>query len=383
MKRLILSDLLFEFASRGIQATDTEEERFKKCILTIIALVIAVLALLWGSLYMASGYPLSGVIPLSYAAISFISIAIFFRSKHFAFFRFSQLLLILLLPFILMWSLGGFANGSAVMIWAIFAPLAALFFSDNRSALLWLLGFLLLTVFSALMDSRIASLVTPMERGMNTLYFLMNLGMGVILIFIVLHFFVRERDRANRLAVEANENLQAALLELQENQSRIHRLMLTDPLTGVANRRHLDQKLQEELNRAQRYQQGLAIIMTDIDDFKHINDHYGHPVGDQVIQLFAGMIQKDIRNSDFVARIGGEEFIILLPNSTAEDARQLAERIRTRFYEQPLDILDEPLSASFGVITAQGQEGPQHILVRVDKALYAAKQAGKNCVSLN
>jgi len=127
----------------GVAPEDSEDLRLKKVVLTITATSIALLALFWGGLYIHHGYPLSGAIRLGYSVISFSSILYFFRAKRFAFFCTSQQLLILLLPFLLMWSLGGFANGSVVMIWAVFAPLAALFFIDLRRqrAGCWLFSF--------------------------------------------------------------------------------------------------------------------------------------------------------------------------------------------------------------------------------------------------
>jgi hypothetical protein len=180
---------LWSLMNSGALPTDNEEERLKKAILSLIASGIACLAIFWGSLYVLSGYPFPGAIPLTYAVISFFSIAHFFATKKFSFFRSSQLLMILLLPFFLMWSLGGFANGSGVMIWSFFTPLAALFFSDLKSAMRWLVAFLALTVFSALIDGVVAQAAIPMPKTLNTVYFLMNMGCGFLLIYVVLHYF--------------------------------------------------------------------------------------------------------------------------------------------------------------------------------------------------
>ena len=254
---------IWNIANKGALPNDSDEVRLRKAVLTIISISITFLAIIWGALYIYTGYPWSGAIPLSYALISFISTRYFFRTKKFAFFRFSQLLLILLLPFALMWSLGGFAGGSAVMIWAFFTPLAALFFSDLKTATLWLLAFLGLTILSGLLDGTLIARVSPISETVNTLYFMMNMGLGPVLIFIVLFYFVKDRERSHQEtlqskedAIHAKEALEQAYQQLQANENRIRELMLTDALTGIANRRALDERLTEEMKRVQRYGNG-------------------------------------------------------------------------------------------------------------------------------
>jgi diguanylate cyclase (GGDEF)-like protein len=351
----------------GVAPSDSDDLRLKKAVLTITSTSIALLAIFWGCLYIYSGYTLPGALPLSYSVISFSSILHFFKTKRFAFFRVSQQLLILLLPFLLMWSLGGFANGSVVMIWAIFAPLAALFFIDLKAATRWMLAFLGLLVISAAFDLTLAAHARPMPAGLNTFYFFMNLGCGFILIGIMLYYFVKDRE--------------SAYTKLQQSEAHIRELMLTDPLTGVANRRHLDNRLAMELSRQVRYSEPLSVIMTDIDWFKRVNDTYGHTVGDTVLKAFADHLGKSLRTSDFVARYGGEEFVLLLPNTTIEEAAALAERIREATkrirFEQP----ELSMTASFGVTTAHPGEGLSEVLSRADEAMYQSKSNGRDRVS--
>jgi diguanylate cyclase (GGDEF)-like protein len=351
----------------GAAPSDSEDLRLKKAVMTIVSTSIALLAIFWGSLYIYSGYTLSGAIPLTYSIFSFSSTLHFFKTKRFAFFCFSQQLLILLLPFLLMWSLGGFANGSVVMIWAFFAPLAALFFIDLQAASRWMLAFVGLLIFSTLFDQTFAAHARPMPAGLNTLYFLMNTGSGFTLIGLVLYYFVKDREYAYD--------------KLQKSESHIRELMLTDPLTGVANRRHLDERLAMELARQQRYGQPLAVIMTDIDLFKQVNDNYGHAVGDTVLQAFATQLNENIRNSDFLARYGGEEFVLLLPNAKIEEAVYLAERMREAVKRTRFNEFDLSITASFGVIIAQPKESMAAVLARADKAMYLSKSKGRDRVS--
>jgi diguanylate cyclase (GGDEF)-like protein len=352
----------------GIAADDTEDLRLKKAVLTITSTSIAVLAIFWGGFYMYNGYTLSGAIPLGYSVVSLGSILHFFKSKRFAFFCVSQQLLILLLPFLLMWSLGGFANGSVVMIWAIFAPLAALFFIDLKAATRWMLAFLALLVLSAFLDPTFAAHARPMPAWLNTVYFLLNLGCGFILIAIMLHYFIKDRE--------------SAYTKLQQSESHIRELMLIDPLTEVANRRHLDSRLAMELSRQERYGPPLSVILTDIDWFKRVNDTYGHAVGDAVLKAFAGHLKDSLRSSDFVARYGGEEFVLLLPNTTIEEAIALAERMRETTKHLRFAPPELCLTASFGVTIARPGETMAEVLSRADEAMYQSKSQGRDQVSM-
>ena len=276
--------------------------------------------------------------------------------------------MILLLPFFLMWSLGGFANGSAVMIWAFFAPLAALFFVDLRDAARWMLVFLLLLVLSALLDPWLAEHVRPMPPWLNTLYFLMNLGVGFSLIALMLYYFVKDRERAYQ--------------QLQQSQAHIEHLLLTDELTRVGNRRSFNERLQEELARARRYDSSLSIIMIDADRFKAINDQYGHAVGDEVLVALARTLQECIRDSDFLARYGGEEFMILLPETGRDGAAAMAERMRKALGALQVEPLESGLTASFGVTELQGGDDADRLLNRVDEAMYEAKGRGRDRVCI-
>lgn len=352
---------------RGVAPSDSADLRLKKVVMTLVSTGIASLAIFWGGLYMATGYPVSGTIPLTYSLISFTSTLYFFRSKRFALFCFSQQLLILILPFALMWSLGGFANGSAVMIWAFFAPLAALFFLDLGAARRWFAAFIALLILSALMDGWLQGLVRPMPPRLNTLYFLMNMGLGFILISMVLYYFVKDRERAYQ--------------ELQQSQAHIHQMMMTDPLTGAPNRRHLEERFKEEMLRMERYGEPLSVMMTDVDFFKTINDRYGHGVGDEVLKAFAERLQGNLRATDFLARYGGEEFVALLPATDQEAALNLAERMRKEIKASRIEGYDIRLTSSFGIAQVLAGETADEAMARADRAMYEAKHRGRDQVT--
>ena len=383
-----IAGIVWKFCNLGAKTDDTDQQRLTKAILTLTALIIAFLAIFWGALYIYVGYPLSGAIPLSYSVISFVSIIFFFITKHFAFFRFSQLLLIFLLPFLLMWSLGGFANGSVVMVWAFFTPLAALFFADKKQMTLWVIAFFVFSIISGIIDPYIKVMVPPMQPVFNTVFFVMNMGVGFVSIYFILMSFVNDREESHRQAVLAREEalaaqagLQQANAKLHENESRIRELMLTDALTGVPNRRHLEDKMKEEFNRTNRSENALALVIADIDNFKTINDDFGHDAGDHVIKAFAKTLKETVRDYDFVARIGGEEFVILLPDTEREAAKRVVERCREQFAAIDFPNMDRKVTASFGIAMSQKDETGHDCLKRADSALYTSKNHGRNRVT--
>lgn len=163
----------------------------------------------------------------------------------------------------------------------------------------------------------------------------------------------------------------------------------TDPLTGVANRRHFQKLLQLDIARSSRFGQPCALLMLDIDHFKRINDTHGHPTGDSVIRVLADTCVHQSRQGDSVARLGGEEFAILMPGAEANDAANLGERIRESVEKLvSLSESGEPIkwTVSVGAVSILPSVGKSHLEVceqlvsRADVALYKAKSSGRNCV---
>jgi diguanylate cyclase (GGDEF)-like protein len=171
------------------------------------------------------------------------------------------------------------------------------------------------------------------------------------------------------------------------SNARQHRTVeqqaLVDSLTGLANRRLCTAALEKELARAQRFDEPLTLVLADIDDFKRINDRWGHPTGDEVLKTFARRLQESVREIDLAGRWGGEEFALLLPGTDLEGGRQLAERIRRLVREQRLAAPDGTpigVSASFGVASFPLVAGQNQLVAAADAALYEAKRSGKNRV---
>lgn len=173
---------------------------------------------------------------------------------------------------------------------------------------------------------------------------------------------------------------------LRESEERYRLLSVTDSLTGLFNRRHLHQCLHAELERVHRYGRTLSLLVLDCDDFKRINDTRGHQEGDKVLQTLAKLIGESLRRSDRAFRYGGEEFVILLPETDAEAACILAERLRQAFAEHPVPAEEgAPINCtiSVGVAEYAPGEGESAFIHRADDATYEAKRRGKNCVVLS
>lgn len=152
-----------------------------------------------------------------------------------------------------------------------------------------------------------------------------------------------------------------------------------DTLTGILNRRVTYEVLYKEFHRAERYKETLSIILVDIDEFKQINDRLGHGTGDLVLREFTKLVRHSIRDIDSFGRIGGDEFIIILPTANTENACHVAERIRAALTTHPFKI-KLPVTASFGVATYTFGNTMEEWVHYADKALYKAKQNGRNCV---
>ena len=164
--------------------------------------------------------------------------------------------------------------------------------------------------------------------------------------------------------------------------AELERLAMLDPLTGAGNRRHLDDRAAREIDDQQRSAQPIGVVLIDLDHFKQVNDRWGHPAGDQVLQQVVRIAKAELRTSDFLARIGGEEFVILLPGESVRTAADVAERVRRAIENHPIDVsgLSIPVTASFGVTTMGVDNLLESALERADRALYAAKHGGRNRV---
>jgi diguanylate cyclase (GGDEF)-like protein/PAS domain S-box-containing protein len=191
---------------------------------------------------------------------------------------------------------------------------------------------------------------------------------------------ITERRRIEESLREANEALERSRQALQE-------LAIRDELTGLFNRRELVRLFIEEAARASRFKHRLSLVLIDVDHFKRVNDTYGHAAGDEVLRHLGRLLPENLRSIDRAARLGGEEFALLLPETDLAGAAVVAERLRRRVAEAPLDItssgalLQVRLTISAGVAGGPGPTGSfSEMMTEADRALYRAKHSGRNRV---
>jgi diguanylate cyclase (GGDEF)-like protein len=206
-------------------------------------------------------------------------------------------------------------------------------------------------------------------------------------LIVIGEYDVAEMEQLNAQVGQLNEQLTETQRELSRNarrlrasEDRLRELSFTDPLTELANRRRLDEFLQNEFLRAQRYGEVFSVIMADLDHFKRVNDTHGHEAGDAVLRRFAQLLRAHRRETDLVARSGGEEFILVMPMTGLEAAIITAERLRQDTRQIDLPLLPAGISASFGVAQFVPGDTVASLLQRSDAALYAAKNEGRNRV---
>ena len=177
----------------------------------------------------------------------------------------------------------------------------------------------------------------------------------------------------------------AAVLEFQKAQmeaanAQLEALAMRDGLTGLGNRRAFEHRMAHEMDRVERYNYPLSLLMLDVDQFKEYNDSFGHQAGDLVLTTLARVLEAEGRETDFSARYGGEEFAVLLPHTDSEGAVTMAERLRAALETAAWN--GRAVTASIGAATLTPAMGDERSLISAaDAALYAAKSAGRNCVA--
>ena len=184
--------------------------------------------------------------------------------------------------------------------------------------------------------------------------------------------------RALHDAEALNQQLVQQLRKVDELNQALHELARTDPLTGLRNRRAFDDSLGLEIAAVERTRSPLSLLVLDVDHFKQINDSFGHDAGDKVLRSIAQVLSGCVRIIDIVARVGGEEFAVILPHTDAQGAHEVAQRMRVAVAQA--SWLGQPTTISIGAASLRAAETADSLFARADAALYAAKKSGRNRV---
>lgn len=195
---------------------------------------------------------------------------------------------------------------------------------------------------------------------------------------------IGEMGKAKLDLLKLQKSEHEKVLQLEAAQSQLEKLASQDPLTGLNNRRIFTQRLHEEFSRAHRYQHALSLAMIDTDFFKVINDSHGHSVGDQVLLKIAQILQSSVRNSDIVARIGGDEFCIIFPETNLQDTKQALHKVHSNLAKATFSNAIPGLKVTCSIGLAHITDNclnAETLLIEADKALYQAKHQGRNRIT--
>jgi len=204
---------------------------------------------------------------------------------------------------------------------------------------------------------------------------LWKISLAAILLISLIIYWNTQILKANKLLKKAKQDIESKNLELEN-------LATIDKLTNLYNRRKLEEIIQEEINRCERFKHTFTLIILDIDYFKDVNDTYGHQIGDKVLAKIANILTTELRKTDFVGRFGGEEFILICPESTVDKIHQIIESLRLQIANNHFEKVGYK-TASFGLTMYKEKDNIESIIKRADDALYQAKSEGRNKVVIN
>ncbi|WP_072682621.1 diguanylate cyclase [Arcobacter sp. LA11] len=215
----------------------------------------------------------------------------------------------------------------------------------------------------------------PIKYEKNINYDLVwKIAIAAVLLILLIIYWNTKIIRANKLLKEAKK-------DIEEKNKELKRLSITDKLTNLYNRRKLEELLQNELHRSERFGRTFGLAILDIDHFKDVNDTYGHQIGDEVLKEIADILKAYLRKTDFVGRFGGEEFLIICPESDIKGVSNLMENFRLRIANHNFKEIRNK-TASFGVTVSKEDDTMDTVIKRADSALYEAKNKGRNKVSI-
>ncbi len=347
-----LQKWLSRLANAGSRPADTEDQRLRKATLTFLATIYCTLSGLWFAAYMVLGIPLAACILLGYGLISVCTILFFFRTKRYGFFRFSQLILILIAPFLLQWSLGGFAASSAVIIWSILAPIGALMFAGTRQAIPWFLAYLVLMALSGVLDIRFARMAEPLAPSVMILFFVMNVVGVSTIAFLLIRYFVKERERAMDALGKAHE-------EVSLDRERISKIKSVLAHFVPSTAKDMIEKDPDWALR-DKYIQDATVLFLDVEGFTTLVQKYPHEEINRAIESYFSMFFDIIQRSggDINETAGDGMMVIFLhpdPQIHPQKAVQAALDIQKKCDEHSHGDDSDPLSIRVNIGISSGE----------------------------
>lgn len=363
MIKLSAKSLLHRLSTIADTPSSTDDEKIAHSFLIYLGIFMSFGGIVWGTISIMSGLVYQSLIPFGYTFITAVNFVYLYYSKNYHFSQNIQIWISLLLPMICQISLGGFVATGGVVLWSILTILGGFTFLKKSITVRWFIAYIILLIISGIIDQNIDDLgicVPYVSNELSVIFFTINIIMISSSIFGLFYYFVYSN---------------------QDFQKKLRALANTDPLTGLPNRRAFFTNAEIEFKRAKRYDRSFGVMMIDIDYFKNINDTYGHGIGDEVLQIFSKILMEQSRKVDLLGRYGGEEFIVILPETSLKDIRIRAERMIQKVHKLIIHTSQTNFSFSISVGIAQLQYSDNDlssILKRADKALYRAKELGRN-----
>lgn len=363
MIKLSVKSVLYHLSTIADTPASTDDEKIAHSFLIYLGVFMSAGGVVWGTITLVAGLPYQALIPYGYAFVTVLNFTYLYFTKNFNLSQNIQVYISLLLPFFFQIVLGGFIASGGVVLWSILTILGGFTFLKKSIAVRWFIAYIALLIISGIIDWNIDSLgiyIPIVSHELSIVSFVINIILISSSIFGLFYYFVYSH---------------------QEMQKSLRSLANTDPLTGLPNRRAFFIKAEIEFKRAKRYDRPFSVLMIDIDHFKNINDTHGHGVGDEVLQIFANMLMDCCRDVDLLGRYGGEEFVVLLPETSVQEIRIRTQRIIEKTKKLVIHTSETNFSFSISVGMAQlnySDESLSSILKRADNALYRAKELGRN-----
>jgi len=343
-------------------------DELKEASILIVPMIIGPVSLIWALIYAIFGQYIPAAIPLFYSLVSFLNLWCYKRNGNLLVVQKIQMLLVLILPFLLMWSLGGFAQGSYVMIWAFFAPIASLVHEKKENSQYWLYAFIALVVLSVVLDPILIKnyphTVPPLAQE---IFLFLNITVALCGIYLLLKYFIHKTNITTKQKLQDKHN------ELMEyTQDELTKMFYTDTLTGLPNRRALIEAKKETSN--------FSLLLINIDTFSQINDLYGEKFGDKVLVKFADFLQENLKKNPEckLFRLNGDEFVLLSKERDHDILKNNLQLLIQEIHKHPITIEDHDIFLNITV--GISFEETELLLPTANMALKLAKKESKNII---